>query len=451
MSNSMESAEESGETHRLPLADIRVIKDIPFRSNIYDIVQELIHNALDAKATTIKIQLNDSGYSLISVSDNGVGIPEDNLPQLCNFFTTSKLHSLSEFAQIKSLGFKGTTLANLSCISNLTVTSRPPRASSAVKCNYQTNLLVSRESEPEKTGTTVEVRNLWFNYPEVRAERKSDTRQLSQTLITIAEYAIVFPHVVFEVTVEDRDRLKSTENKSKIETMRTLLRVNDTDPFHEAKFEVGNDLKGSVLFSGTKSQVTQAMSSVFLNNRSVKVPALEKAMTDWYNESRGLGAPLAHAFIITVEIAPSKMKLQYLLDDTVTLDDEPSIIQAMMASVAVEARKPTMPASRDSEVDLARIVSPRRQPPVIPVRRIEIGQTSTILAKPVAPVKTTSFVARDGEPKPVTKMKLEDHLDPVNLMAVPVLQRTRSVGDVSQEATTTSTATPQRKVIRHVL
>lgn len=448
MSNSMESAEESGETHRLRLADIRVVKDIPFRSNICDIVQELIHNALDAKATAIKIQLNDSGYSLISVSDNGVGIPEGNLPRLCNFFTTSRLRSLAEFAQIKSLGFKGTTLANLSCISNLTVTTRPARASSAVKCNYQTNLLVSRESEPEKTGTTVEVRNLWFNYPEVRAERKNDTRQISQTLVTIAEYAIVFPQVVFEVTVEDRDRLKSTENKSKIETMRTLLRVSDTDSFYEAKFEVGNDLKGCVLFSGTKSQVTQAMSSVFLNNRSVKAPALEKAMTDWYNESRALGAPNAHAFIITVEIAPAKMKLQYLLDDTVALDDEASIIQAMMASVAVEARKPTMPASRDSEVDLARIVSPRRQPPVIPVRRIEIGQTNTILAKPV---KTTSFVARDGEPKPAAKMKLEDHLDPVNLMAVPVLQRTRSVGDVSQEATTTSTATPQRKVIRHVL
>ena len=443
----MAKTEEDNEVRRLPLSDIRLIKEKPFSPSLTWIARELICNALDASATTIKVEIEDAGLGMIQVADNGTGISEKNLPKICNFFATSKARSLEDALHSQVVGFKGTTLANLSCIANVSVLSQRAHSQYGFQCEYVANLMVSRERQMAKTGTTVEVRNLWYNFPETRAEQKTvDPKEMGKMLVMVAKYAIAFPHVVMEVTVDEREKFKSAENKSDVETMRGLLNLGETDILGEAKFEVGKDVKGTVLFSGTKTNVSQKVRGIFVNRRLVKVPGLKKAMNNWYSEMSGIGQPVTYAYVIMLEIAEPKMKLEYLLNDVIELEDEAVIAQTMVMTVAAEMQKAMLPGARPHDTEIGKAVSPLRRPvgasPV--VRRFEGGapvvkKIPTVkTAGSVPPAKTpqapkTTIAVLEEEAKPIEIPKPPTAFDPVSLMVSSTLTRTRSVGDVQQE------------------
>ena len=444
----MAKTEEDNEVRRLPLSDIRLIKERPFRPSLPWIVRELICNALDASATTIKVAIDEAGLGLIQVADNGTGISEKNLPKICNFFATSKVRSLEEARRAQVVGFKGTTLANLSCIANVSVLSQRAHCQYGFQCDYLANLMVSRERQMAKTGTTVEVQNLWYNFPEIRAERKGHLKDVAKMLVMVAKYAIAFPHVAIEVSVDERERFKSAENKSDLETMRGLLHLGDSDILGEAKFEVGKDVKGTVLFSGTKTSVSQKVRGIFVNRRLVKVPGLKKAMNNWYSEMSGIGPPVTHAYVIMLEIAEPKMKLDYLLKDVIELEDEAVIAQTMVMTVAAEMQKAMLPGARPHDTEINKGLSPVRRPPVASpvVRRYELGPVKKIptvkTAASVPPAKApqapkTTIAVLEEETKP-TESRPPTAFDPVSLMVSGALTRTRSVGDVQQEGATTS-------------
>jgi len=165
------------------------------------VVRELIDNALDAGATQITVRLLAGGVRLIAVEDNGIGIVREELPMALKRHATSKISNLHELESVGSFGFRGEALAAINAIADCVVSSRASGAANAFALDGQ-----SGELRPvaRATGTTVEVKELFFSTPARRKFLKTDATELAHCLEAVRRPALARPDVGFALWHEGR-------------------------------------------------------------------------------------------------------------------------------------------------------------------------------------------------------------------------------------------------------
>ena len=165
------------------------------------VVRELVDNALDAGATQVTVRLLAGGVRLISVEDDGGGIPRDELPAALKRHATSKIASLADLESVGTMGFRGEALAAISSVSELSLLSRTAAQPSAFLLDGRTGEL---RPAARAIGTTVEVKELFFSTPARRKFLKTDATELAHCTEAVRRHALARPDVGFAIWHEGK-------------------------------------------------------------------------------------------------------------------------------------------------------------------------------------------------------------------------------------------------------
>ena len=245
-------------------------------------VKELVENALDAGAATVTVDLRDGGSALIRVTDDGIGMTAEELPLALERHATSKLEHDEDLDAIATLGFRGEALAAICAVSRFTLTSCPRGSAAGLRLAGEGGTVKQRLEVPADAGTSIEVRDLFFNTPARLKFLKSSATELAASLRALTQLALAHPHVQLRVTNNARPVLTApaaSDLRHRVgavwghDVATRLLSVDRT--------EHGVVVRGLAsppdLTRGNREEIV-----VIINGRPVRDPALLQATLDAY-------------------------------------------------------------------------------------------------------------------------------------------------------------------------
>jgi DNA mismatch repair protein MutL len=163
------------------------------------VVKELLENALDAGATRIRIEVEGGGRKLIRIVDNGQGMVRDDALLAFERHATSKLHSSDDLLQIRTLGFRGEALPSIASVSRLLLETRAADEDSGTEVEIAGGKILRVEDSGTPVGTTIAVRDLFYNTPARRKFLKSEQTELAHIAALVTHYALAHPERHFEL------------------------------------------------------------------------------------------------------------------------------------------------------------------------------------------------------------------------------------------------------------
>jgi DNA mismatch repair protein MutL len=168
-------------------------------------VKELIENSLDAGAQSIIVEVEGTGLEVIRVTDDGCGIPADEVPLAFERFATSKIRRLEDLDAVTGFGFRGEALPSIAAVAQVTLTTRPPHAGAATRAVVTAGVVERLGAHGAPVGTTVEVARLFFNTPARRKFLKSPTREQALVADAVQRAAMASPAVAFRLRFNGRE------------------------------------------------------------------------------------------------------------------------------------------------------------------------------------------------------------------------------------------------------
>ncbi|MGA9573640.1 MAG: DNA mismatch repair endonuclease MutL, partial [Lysobacterales bacterium] len=168
------------------------------------VVKELIENSLDAGAQSIQVALELGGKRLVRVTDDGCGIPVDELPLALARHATSKITSLSDLEEVETMGFRGEALPSMSSVSRMTITSRTAAAEHAWRVKMANGEIQAPVPAAGEAGTQVELRDLFYNVPARRKFMRTDQTEFTHVDELLKRFALARPDVGFQLQHNNR-------------------------------------------------------------------------------------------------------------------------------------------------------------------------------------------------------------------------------------------------------
>ncbi|MEE9216515.1 MAG: DNA mismatch repair endonuclease MutL [Anaerolineales bacterium] len=283
------------------------------------IVKELIENSLDAAATTLAIQIKEGGKSLIEVSDNGSGIPQEQVKLAVERYSTSKVETLSDLHSISTLGFRGEALASIGAVSRMVLTTRAEGEQAGTRLSVDGGRLGEPEKAGVPDGTTVQVKDLFFNVPARRRFLKTDTTERGWISRLVTRYAMAYPSCRFEYVSEGRTRLQTTGSGDPLEVLAEIYGLE----LAQQMIPVANASSEGISVSGFAgapfiNRSNRREITLIVNGRWIQDVSLGSAVAQAYHTFLMVGRfPIALIFItappesVDVNVHPAKSEIRF--------------------------------------------------------------------------------------------------------------------------------------------
>ena len=347
-------------------------------------VKELVENSVDAGAGSVIVEIRGGGKSYIRVTDDGCGIPPEEAETAFLRHATSKISSISDLDNIRSLGFRGEALASISAVSRLTIVTRTKENSAGIRLIMHGGKVISKETAGANTGTTIVVEDLFYNTPARRKFMGSDAREGSAVIELIQQYAVCYPHIRF-MMIRNGETVFTTSGDGDI--LRTIQSLYP-DTAHAGLIPVaGRNVKGYVSDPGTTKNNRKGQ-LFFVNGRLVDSKVIEKGLENGYGGRIFSGFPVAILFIeadpseIDVNIHPGKRTIKFLRETEILSDISHAVSQAMLSRESVPAGNPAKDAASavSESTGISRTENKTESKPYSEVRSEQImtGEQSSI-------------------------------------------------------------------------
>ncbi|MBB3048527.1 DNA mismatch repair protein MutL [Litorivivens lipolytica] len=271
------------------------------------VVKELLENSLDAGATRVDLDVEAGGVKLIRIRDNGSGIDKDDLPLAMSRHATSKIRELEDLEKVISLGFRGEALASISSVARLTLTSATDQSNSGwqVSCEGR-DMQASVKPAPHPCGTTVEMRDLFFNTPARRKFLRTEKTEFSHLEEVVKRLALSRYDVAFHLRHNNRVVHSLPPAANQLEQERRLSRVCGP-AFLENALHIETEAAGLKLWGWvalpTFSRSQADMQHFFVNGRMIRDKLIAHAIRQAYRDVLFHGRH--PAFVLYLELDPS--------------------------------------------------------------------------------------------------------------------------------------------------
>ncbi len=278
------------------------------------VVKELVENALDAESKHITVTVKKGGRSAVVVADDGFGMSRDDALLALERHATSKIAKAEDLASIRSLGFRGEAVPSIAAVSRFTLTSRERGTLSGTQIEIAGGKILSVQDTGAAEGTTVEVRNLFFNLPARRKFLRSEQTETAHIEHIITLCALAHPSVAFRVIVDERERFNlapATELAGRLRELYGNQLVEQLVPL-----TVG-EIHGFIGKPGI-SRADRSQQHVFVNGRPVESKGINYALMEGYHRALMKGRfPVTFLFIeigpefVDVNIHPAKREVRF--------------------------------------------------------------------------------------------------------------------------------------------
>ena len=287
------------------------------------VVKELLENAVDAGASKITIEIKDGGMTFLRVTDNGCGMSPEDARTAFKRHATSKLRTAEDLAAIATMGFRGEALAAIASVSRIDLLTKTPASLSGVSLQLEAGEIMEESEAGCPDGTTIIVRDLFFNTPARMKFMKSDSVEGSRVTAAVQMQALAHPEVAFQLVRDGKPGLSTPGNgglKAAVYCVygRECAQMVSVDSRWERYSLTG------FVSKPTDARPSRALQTFFVNNRPVKSRLLISALEEAYRNQIMVGkfpACVLHltlpANAVDVNVHPAKTEVKFLQEKAV--------------------------------------------------------------------------------------------------------------------------------------
>ena len=287
------------------------------------VVKELLENAVDAGASKVTIEIRDGGMTFLRVTDNGCGMAAEDARTAFKRHATSKLRTEEDLAAIGTMGFRGEALAAIASVSRIDLLTKTAGSIAGVSLHLEAGEILEESEAGCPDGTTIIIRDLFFNTPARMKFMKSDTVEGSRVTAAVQLQALAHPEVAFQF-LRDGKQVLSTPGTGGLEAAAYCVYGRDAGKMVKVESRWENYSLSGFVSKPTDARPSRSLQTFFVNNRPVKSKLLISALEEAYRNQIMVGkfpACVLHlnlpAAAVDVNVHPAKTEVKFLSEKAV--------------------------------------------------------------------------------------------------------------------------------------
>ena len=247
------------------------------------VIKELIENSIDASATNIEVEIGDGGVAYMRITDNGIGMTEEDARLAILRHATSKIQQVEDLFDIASLGFRGEALASIASVSHFSLTTRKADSDLGTRITVDGGTFIDCIPYGAAPGTTIEIRDLFYNTPARRKFLKTERTESSKIQDIVGKLALSNPHISFKLIVDDRVAIITPGNGNIGDTVAALYGYKTKDDIFTVAYESDSIYIDGVVSKPTLLKSTRIWQTIIVNNRVISDKTIMKAIDNAYH------------------------------------------------------------------------------------------------------------------------------------------------------------------------
>lgn len=282
------------------------------------VVKELVENAIDAGATAVTVEIKDGGISFIRITDNGGGIEKEEVPTAFIRHATSKIMNIEDLMKVSSLGFRGEALASIAAVAQTECITKTAQALTGIRYEIHGSREIAKEEIGAPTGTTVIVRNLFYNVPARKKFLKTARTEGGYVTDLMIKMALSHPEISFKYMINGSNKIATSGNGKLQDVIYHVYGKDVSANLLPVKRQAGEFTMEGYIGKSYVSKGNRSFEHYFINGRSIKSNIVNKAIEEGYKSY-----VMIHKFPFTalhltldsdkldVNVHPQKMEFKY--------------------------------------------------------------------------------------------------------------------------------------------